>query len=175
MRRFFILISIAIFGSLARTEEAKIASAINDPRLDHAYRLTEKLFSGAEPRGEAAFTALKELGVKSIISVDGRTPDVELARKFGLRYVHLPIGYDSVPVARSLQLAKAFQEFDGPTYIHCHHGMHRGPAAAATACVVAGLFNNDEALAAMKKAGTGDNYIGLWHSARTAKRASATN
>ena len=147
------------------------AIRLSDPRLDNAHRLTPKIIAGAEPAGEAAFQALKDLGVKTVISVDGAKPNVELGAKYGLRYVHLPIGYDGVPVDRGKELAKAFDELEGPIYVHCHHGKHRAPAAAAVACVVGGLFTNDEALAAMKEFGTGENYIGLWAAAKSAKLA----
>src|ERR1043165_1551382 len=145
------------------------ALPIPDPRLENAHRLTEKVWTGAEPQGEKAMQALKERGVKTVISVDGSRPNTELAHKYGLRYVHLPIGYDGVPAERGKELAKALEELNGPIYVHCHHGKHRGPAAAATACVVAGWLSNDEAVAAMKELGTGENYLGLWESARTAK------
>ena len=147
------------------------ATAVLDPRLENAHRLTPKIIAGAEPVGEAAFQALKELGVKTVISVDGAKPNVDLGSKYGLRYVHLPIGYDDVPVERSKELAKAFNDLDGPIYVHCHHGKHRGPAATAVACVVNGLLTNDEALAALKEFGTGENYIGLWAAAKNARVA----
>ena len=47
------------------------------------------------------------LGVKTVISVDGAKPDVDLAKKHGMRYVHLPHGYDGVPDDRAKELAKA--------------------------------------------------------------------
>ena len=28
-------------------------------------------------------------------------------------------------------IAKTFREVEGPFYVHCYHGKHRGPAAAA--------------------------------------------
>src|SRR5262245_46397548 len=70
---------------------------INEPTLPNAFRLHTKVISGGQPDGELAFAKLKELGVKTIISVDGARPEVELAKKYGLRYVHLPHGYDGVP------------------------------------------------------------------------------
>lgn len=145
------------------------AVKLDDSRLENAHRLTDRVITGAEPHGAEAFKALKELGVKTIITVDGAKPDVEIAKKYGLRYVHLPIGYDGVPKERSEEIAKALLELPGPIYVHCHHGKHRGPAAAATACVVAGYISNDEAIADMKVLGTGENYLGLWQSAKDAK------
>lgn len=109
------------------------------------------------------------MGVKTIISVDGAKPDVETAARFGLRYVHLPYGYDGVPDNRVKELAKAVRELDGPIYIHCHHGKHRSPAGASVACVSAGLLPRAEGLAVLTLAGTSPNYRGLYESAREAK------
>lgn len=144
---------------------------LNRPGLDHAYRLTDKVLSGAQPEGDAAFGELAALGVKTVLSVDGAKPDVETARKHGLRTVHLPIGYDGVPRERALELAKAIEELEGPIYIHCHHGQHRGPAAAVVACVVAGKMDNAQAIDTMRTLGTGPQYLGLWASAREARKA----
>lgn len=145
------------------------AEFIPDGRLENAHKLTPKVWSGAEPHGEPAFKAMQELGVKTVISVDGAKPNIELARKYGLRYIHLPIGYDGVPIQRAEAVAKALLEAEGPIYVHCHHGKHRGPAAAVTGCVAAGLLSNAEAVAAMKKLGTDPKYTGLWKSANDAK------
>ena len=138
--------------------------------LPNAYRLHQRVISGGEPDGEAAFAALKELGVKTIISVDGARPNLALAEKYGLRYAHLPHGYDGVPDQRARELAKAVRDLPGPVYIHCHHGKHRSPAAAAIACVTTGLLDSDRALVVLKTAGTSENYRGLYHSVRSARR-----
>jgi len=138
--------------------------------LPNAYRLHQRVISGGKPDGEAAFAALKELGVKTIISVDGARPNLDLAEKYGLRYAHLPHGYDGVPDQRARELAKAVRDLPGPVYIHCHHGKHRSPAAAAVACVATGLLDSDRALVVLQTAGTSENYRGLYQSVRTAQR-----
>jgi protein tyrosine phosphatase (PTP) superfamily phosphohydrolase (DUF442 family) len=143
---------------------------IKAPHLENAFKFTDKVWGGAEPHDEEGFQSLKALGVKTIISVDGAKPDVELARKYGLQYVHLPIGYDQVPSLKAKEIAKAINDHPGPVFVHCHHGRHRSPAALATACVINGSLTNEEAVLAMKAAGTGANYKGLWESARSAKQ-----
>jgi hypothetical protein len=95
-------------------------------------------------------------------------PDVALAAKYGLRYVHLPHGYDGVPEHRAQELAKAVLDLEGPVYIHCHHGKHRSPAAASVACVVAGLIPESKSVQILELAGTSPNYRGLYESARKA-------
>jgi len=133
--------------------------------LPNPVQVGEKVISGGLPEGDAAFAELKELGVKTVISVDGAKPDVELAKKHGLRYVHLPHGYDGVPEQRAKELAKVVRDLPGPVYIHCHHGKHRSPAASAVACVGAGLITHDEAAKVLQIAGTSEAYRGLYQSA----------
>lgn len=138
--------------------------------LPNAIRFHEKVISGGLPAGEAGFAALRELGVRTIVSVDGARPDVELAKRFGLRYVHLPHGYDGIAPRRGQELSKAILELPGPIYIHCHHGKHRSPAAAAVACVGAGLLEANGTTQFLEFAGTSKNYQGLYASAKSAKR-----
>ena len=137
--------------------------------LPNPVRLHEKVISGGLPEGDTSFAELKELGVVTVISVDGAKPDVERAKKYGLRYVHLPHGYDGVPEERARELAKAVRDLPGPIYIHCHHGNHRSPAASAVACVGAGLIDPQDALAVLKTAGTSEAYRGLYQSAEDAR------
>ena len=143
---------------------------INARHLPNAYRIHERVISGGEPDSEAAFQQLIALGVKTVISVDGARPQVDLARKYGLRYVHLPHGYDGVPKERARELTKAVRDLPGPIYIHCHHGKHRSPTAAAIACVGVGLLRPEEAVSVLHIVGTSENYQGLYESAKKARR-----
>jgi protein tyrosine phosphatase (PTP) superfamily phosphohydrolase (DUF442 family) len=140
--------------------------------LPNAIQVIDKLISGGLPMGDDGFAELGSLGVKTIISVDGARPDVESAKKYGLRYVHLPHGYDGVPEARGWELAKAIDELSGPIYLHCHHGQHRSPTAAAVACIVKGDLTNAEGKKLLEIAGTDLRYVGLWSSVAVARAKS---
>lgn len=157
-------------------ESAEVAPAVFDgPRkiktqhLPNAVHVHAKVISGGLPQGDAAFRELKTLGVKTIISVDGAKPDVATAAGYGLRYVHLPHGYDGIPEERVRELAKAVRDLEGPIYLHCHHGRHRSPAAASVACVAAGLLPPSAALPVLELSGTSRNYRGLYQSANEAR------
>jgi protein tyrosine phosphatase (PTP) superfamily phosphohydrolase (DUF442 family) len=143
---------------------------MDDERLPNVFQIHAKVFSGAQPNGDQGFQVLKDLGVKTIITVDAARPDVERAHKYGMKYVHLPHGYDGIPANRVHELAKAVRALGGPIYIHCHHGKHRSPAAAAVACVAAGLIPHQSALAVLEAAGTSKNYRGLYQSAADARK-----
>jgi hypothetical protein len=114
------------------------------------------------PVGDAGFATLKAWGVQTVISVDGAAPDLVRANAVGIRYVHLPIGYDGFDDARKLQLVRAVRDLPQPIYIHCHHGKHRSAGAAATIAVSLGWLTTDAALARMKISGTAPNYTGLY-------------
>ena len=132
------------------------------PHLHNLLRASGQIYSGGEPHGAEAFAELQRLGVKTVVSVDGACPQVNLAEKYGLRYVHIPIGYDGIPEEAGKSLARLMQEAEGPLYIHCHHGKHRGPAAAAVACIASGATDGDGALEILRRAGTHEGYVGLW-------------
>jgi hypothetical protein len=95
------------------TATLQVPTKIAAEHLPNAYRVHERVISGGLPEEGAAFQELESLGVKTIISVDGARPDVALAKAHGMRYVHLPHGYDGVPNQRMLQLAKAVRELPG--------------------------------------------------------------
>ena len=106
------------------------------------------------------------MGITTIVSVDGATPDVETAKRFGIRYIHIPIGYDGINNNARLALTRVAKEIQTPLYVHCHHGRHRGPAAVAVVCIAAGSLDHQQATALMTKAGTGKDYTGLWRDVR---------
>ncbi len=147
---------------------------IEKPGLHNVHRITGWLLSGSSPDGTEGFRSLKELGVKTIISVDGGRPEVLIAKELGLRYVHIPIGYDGIPRDKLLQLAKAAQELPRPIYLHCHHGKHRGPAAAAAihVCLDERCTIN-QALTEMKTFGTDPKYRGLFETIKRLERPTA--
>src|SRR4051812_17549157 len=73
-----------------------------DGGLESFYQLSPQVYSSSQPKGKD-FAALVKRGIKVIITVDGVTPDVEMARKHGIRYIHLPMGYNGVPKEEALK------------------------------------------------------------------------
>ena len=163
---------IAVLGVLLTTGElplareganaAKESTALEVPSLHNVFRIDDHLISGSSPDDEAGYAALAKLGVKVLISVDGSKPNVDLAHTYGMRYVHLPFGYDGVPKERFAELTKAVQTAEGTVYVHCHHGKHRGPAAVAGICRTLKNWDAARARGWLQHAGTGDEYAGLY-------------
>lgn len=126
------------------------------------------LINGPAPETDADFANLQQRGIRTIISVDGALPDVERAKAHGIRYVHLPIGYDRMADDEATALAKAVRDMPRPIYIHCYHGKHRSPTAAAVALIELGEMSNKDGIAWLERAGTSHDYVGLWGSVANA-------
>ncbi len=143
---------------------ATAPESIPSPSLERLFRVATRVYSGSSPSEDSDFAQLKSLGITTIVSVDGARPDVDRARRHGLRYVHVPIGYDKITAERGAQLVKAAAMEPGPLYVHCHHGQHRGPAAAAVMCLATEGWTTGDALSWLHRAGTSSNYPGLYRS-----------
>ena len=137
-------------------------SAQDAPGLHNVVAFGPGLWSGSVPEGDDGFATLRRWGVRTIISVDGAEPDLERARMHGIRYVHLPIGYNGFDQARRLQLARAVRDLPGPVYLHCHHGKHRSAGAAGAVAVTLGWMSPEAAVARMRVSGTAPGYANLY-------------
>lgn len=139
--------------------------------LRNVVAFSEGLYSGGVPEGDAGFDSLADLGIRTILSVDGARPDLARAAARGMRYVHLPIGYDGMDRTRRLELARAVKELPHPIYLHCHHGKHRSAGAAGAALVTLGMMTPEQVRARMVVSGTSPSYKGLFRCVDTATPA----
>ena len=168
------LLVLAALALVAADPPADAPKKLDAPGVPNLIRLTDDLYQGAMPQGDEGFASLEKLGVKTVISVDGARPDLEDAHQHGIRYVHLPMGYDGMTPEQALRVAKAVRDLPKPVYVHCHRGTVRGPTAAA----VARLFLDDQctvetALEGMKLAGFDPRYTNLWAAPKELKRPTA--
>ncbi len=143
------------------------------PELHNVFELSGDIVSGSEPHGEEAFRILASKGIRTILSVDGKTPDAELAAQYGMKYVHVPIQYKGINEEEVAKLAKTFREQEGPFFVHCFHGKHRGPAAAEIGRLVLDGIPRETALAEMRQCGTAETYEGLYSTVAHARIPSA--
>ena len=130
--------------------------------LHNLHRFGDGVYSGSVPHGEAGFDELRAMGVRTVISVDAARPDVEATRARGMRYIQIPIQYAGISSAERLALTKALREAERPIYVHCHHGKHRGPAAAAYALATCGEITPERGVELLEISGTSKSYPGLW-------------
>lgn len=133
------------------------------PGIENFFRLSANFFSGGEPQGAPAFRQLADRGIRTLLSVDGKAPNAELATSLGMRYVHVPIQYSGITTDEMRKITKTYRELEGPFYVHCFHGKHRGPAAAAIGRVIVDGVSREQALAEMRQwCGTSVKYAGLY-------------
>lgn len=162
----------AAFVGWARAEDPKVAPAQPVPapqkggedvgHMHNVHAVTPRFWRGSQPEAESDFAELAKRGIKVVVSVDGARPDVEAARKHGLRYVHVPMGYNGISREKEVLLYKAFRTLEGPFYVHCHHGKHRGPAACAVGLMGVEGWTAEQVVAELKLAGTASKYEGLY-------------
>jgi hypothetical protein len=153
---------------LAGREPLPVVKPAEYPGLHNVFELGGRVISGSEPQGDAAFAQLASMGVKTIVSVDGKEPDWQAAVLHGLRYVHVPIEYRGLDDEEVAKLVKTFRELDGRFYVHCFHGRHRGPAAAAVGRIVLDGAPREVAIAEMRQwCGTAAQYEGLYRGVAT--------
>lgn len=148
-----IFVSIAFF-CLSCSTQLKVP--------DNFLLMDDGLYSGSAPLGTAHFSYLKNHGIMSIISVDAATPKLAMASTFGMKYRHVPLSYNDVPIKSQMALIKAYDELPKPVYIHCHQGRHRSPTAAAFILRNHFSWSRTACLAKMKEAGTSPDYQGLY-------------
>ena len=106
-RRVLVLILAAGCGAPTAGPTRPGPTPVEVEGLHNVYRLSDRLYSGGGPEGDAGFAALQTLGVKTVVSVDGAAPDAATAGRYGLRYVHVPVGYDGIPREKAWRIAKA--------------------------------------------------------------------
>lgn len=156
--------AFALAGEFALPDRA--AQTWSD--MQNVYHLSENIVSGGEPLSAASFERLDAWGVRTVISVDGKAPDAARAAAHGMQVVHVPIRYSGLSEEQVLQLSKSFRELEPPFYVHCFHGRHRGPAAAALGRLVLDGAPRERVIAEMRQwCGTSPKYAGLFHSLAT--------
>jgi protein tyrosine phosphatase (PTP) superfamily phosphohydrolase (DUF442 family) len=160
LHRFFVALSCLIGLGISLQVHGEDPAPV--PGIQNLKQVTPTILCGSQPESPASFEALARRGIKVIISVDGAQPLFEEAHKHGLRYVHVPIGYGKIGPQQRADLVEAVKTAGGPVFMHCHHGKHRGPAAAGYCGMAAGDLTRDQGLQLLSEAGTRKDYTGLW-------------
>ncbi len=135
--------------------------AASDPPVQVAH----DVWVGPVPAAPTQVQQLKDAGIRTVISVDA-LPSPAMA-SFDVRRVHIPIGYDTVSQADLDALIVAWRDCPKPLYIHCHHGKHRAPAAAAALLRRLGRLDPQAGEAVLTRCGTSRSYPGLYRVVRT--------
>jgi len=134
--------------------------------VKNVYRLSPRIITGGQPDTEAGFAELQKLGVKTIVSVTDATPDEEAAKKYGMKYVHVPMDYKGVSPDQREKILGAATADSEPVYIHCNSGRNRGATAAAICLVGVEGESTEKAISWMKTRGVDEEKQELYEAVR---------
>ena len=111
--------------------ERTFAQLIYIPHVDHAARIDQGVYRGAQPEGAEGYRALKEMGIRTVINLRQFHDSREEAENSGLQYMSLPIQASilgSEPPSQA-QLDRFFEIVEdpgqGPVFFHCMTGKDR--------------------------------------------------
>lgn len=170
MKCLWILVVAVTCGVPNHAPDALPQAPMKLPGLSNVMNVSDGLTSGSAPLTPKAFESLVGLGIKTIISVDGSTPKVDMAFEWGMRYVHLPIRYAGITKEEGARIARAVRDLPKPIYIHCLHGTARAPSAAAYAEVALGELDHDAGIDLLHRVGTPPGYQGLFDAVASCPR-----
>ncbi len=131
MHRTMYLVLASITGGFLVADTGPVPVAADG--LHNVQRITDQLYSGSAPEGEASFAALRKLGHPIGHFRGRRQTGSGAGQEIRPPLRPHPFRLRRAPRSQVVLVAKAVKELPGPLYIHCHHGKHRGPTAAALA------------------------------------------
>jgi hypothetical protein len=130
------------------------------PPLERTIQVMGDLACGSAPTDAAGYERLAQAKFRTIIRVDAIPPDAELARRAGLKVVHLPVRFSGLE-QDILPILQAQRQLPGPHYLCCMYGTPRAPAAAALSLRALHGRSLEEAKALLDFAGVGTGNPGI--------------
>ncbi len=108
-------------------------------------KITAQLFLGSQ-YSHIGLEKLRTLGITAIINMREHS-DYEEARYKGIKYLHLPTVDNTPPTLQDLIRGADFADQEirngGKVYMHCKHGLGRGPTMAIAYLIKTGLTFDD--------------------------------
>jgi protein tyrosine phosphatase (PTP) superfamily phosphohydrolase (DUF442 family) len=147
--------------------EARYTKLGDLPGLQAATKLSDRLVRGAQPDGTAGMEQLRKLGISTILSVEEPDqPELDAAKAAGIQVLNVPTEYNGFPDKVVKDLVTKYRALEGKTYVHCHHGKHRGGTAVALFRITFEGVSHLEALQEMAELGCSKRYPGLYDTIR---------
>jgi len=112
------------------TELPKVASTLqNELAINNFGKVSESVWRGSVP-SDKSLEKLAKHGVKTVIDLRYKgfwcKHEEEQAAKFGLKYVHMPIGFSKLTSNEILSFLKIVSNpANLPAYVHCRQGADR--------------------------------------------------
>ena len=134
VRRFFgVLASLIAITTFAVAQETPQRAAY--VKIKNFGQMDERFFRGAQPKDEADYKALSELGIKTVIDLTDAPKEYEkrFVESLGMKYVNIPMVGKKYPTAEATEaFLKTVNNPDtGKFFLHCAGGRHRTGAMGA--------------------------------------------
>jgi protein tyrosine phosphatase (PTP) superfamily phosphohydrolase (DUF442 family) len=134
-------------------EHAAIAS-IAAPSISNFDIVSEGLWRGAAPSNQA-MQKLAESGVKTIVDLrmagPGAAEEATKAKKLGIKYVHIPLGFMGPSLFKVAQFLNIVNDpANQPVFVHCRYGADRTGALVAVFRVIHDHWSFNQAYSEMR-------------------------
>ncbi|CAN5390694.1 hypothetical protein BH11CYA1_BH11CYA1_43870 [soil metagenome] len=162
-----------------------MTDSIKPMPISNFHQVSSRLYRGGQPN-EQGFEALRELAVKTVVSLRWRKQRVDseklIVERLGMRFISIPLNYWTLPNdAHVKELLKIIDDqANHPIFIHCFHGADRTGVMVAMYRILRHDWSLQEAYKEMRACGfhrfaTAHFKLALWKLARQAAHESSTN
>ena len=118
MKRFLIAAFLVVAAALHAAE------AIRLDGVENSYRISDELYRSAQPES-AGFSALEQLGVRSVLNLREYHKDTRKARHTRLHLMAYPVAAGEVTAADVENCLALIASAPKPVLVHCWHGSDR--------------------------------------------------
>ena len=134
VRRFVSVIAVVlVIATWAVAQETPQRAAL--VKIKNFGQMDDRFFRGAQPKDEADYKALAQLGIKTVIDLtdDPKEYEKPLVESLGMKYVHIPMIAKKYPTPEATEafLKTVNDPNTGKFYLHCAGGRHRTGAMGA--------------------------------------------
>ena len=120
------------------------AEAIRLDGVENSYRISADLYRSAQPES-AGFTALEQLGVRSVLNLREYHRDTRKARHTRLHLMAYPVAAGEVTAADVENCLALIASAPKPVLVHCWHGSDRTGIVVAAYRIVFQKWSVEEA------------------------------
>ncbi len=133
------------------------AMPVDKPGLPNLHRLSPDLYRGAQPTSEEGFRQLKEMGIKTIISLRAfHDEDKDLTSNLPLKHKRIRFHTWHPEDEDVIEFVKIMADANNlPAFVHCLHGSDRTGTMCAIYRIVIQGWDKDEAIREMTEGGFG--------------------
>lgn len=136
------------------SKECVLATTIAAPAISNFDIVSEGLWRGAAPSNQA-LQKLADSGVKTIVDLrmagQGAQEEASRAKKLGIKYVHIPLGFMGPSLFKVGQFLNIVNNpANQPVFVHCRYGADRTGALVAVFRVIHDHWSFNQAYTEMR-------------------------